>query len=289
MLDPQPASPASKSSLPRAPPSRTHDPRPYETPPALPPPLYTELRQSRGVALRPLVGARGAAAAAAGSSAAVRQLAGSTVRWILRSRRGLYDERERGGEAAGEELAEPEGGAGLATRAKPLESATSAAQSFWKSCLGTQPSSRLALSAEAKKWTVLRAVQFRAHEGMQLLTKDRQSGGERSTSTILYLIALQGVTSTPFRVVDEINQGMDSTNERKVFKLLVAASTEADTPQCFLVTPKLLPGLEYTRDVEVLHIMNGPSIEDGLSAKFNMEEGFFGSRFRNVRARHAES
>lgn len=34
-------------------------------------------------------------------------------------------------------------------------------------------------------------VQFRAHEDMQLLSGTRQSGGERSVSTILYLIALQ--------------------------------------------------------------------------------------------------
>lgn len=27
---------------------------------------------------------------------------------------------------------------------------------------------------------------------------------------------MQGVTQTPFRVVDEINQGMDPVNERKV-------------------------------------------------------------------------
>lgn len=34
-------------------------------------------------------------------------------------------------------------------------------------------------------------VQFRETESMQLLTATRQSGGERSVSTILYLIALQ--------------------------------------------------------------------------------------------------
>jgi hypothetical protein len=44
----------------------------------------------------------------------------------------------------------------------------------------------------------------------------RQSGGERSVSTMLYLIALQEFTKCPFRVVDEINQGMDAVNERKV-------------------------------------------------------------------------
>jgi hypothetical protein len=49
-------------------------------------------------------------------------------------------------------------------------------------------------------------VKFRENEELQLLTGTRQSGGERSVSTILYLLALQGVTVTPFRVVDEINQ-----------------------------------------------------------------------------------
>ncbi len=59
-------------------------------------------------------------------------------------------------------------------------------------------------------------VKFRESEPLQQLTANRQSGGERSVSTILYLIALQDVTVTPFRVVDEINQGMDPINERKV-------------------------------------------------------------------------
>lgn len=31
----------------------------------------------------------------------------------------------------------------------------------------------------------------------------------------------------------------------------------AGTPQCFLLTPKLLPDLPFTRDVRVLQIMNG--------------------------------
>lgn len=228
-------------------------------------------------------------------------------------------------------------------------------------------------------------VKFRSNEDLQLLTATRQSGGERSVSTILYLLALQGVTATPFRVVDEINQvgggdsvsrvsawapghsmtchaldrsldgsnaapceraalpsielrrinpalpqGMDAINERKVFGQLVAASTQEGTPQvgsrgwqaeaqglsawfctgcsvagaigqskhlvttylrqrqgcragapaagsppssrhsmstplsplplppqCFLLTPKLLPDLDYGDDITILQIMNG--------------------------------
>ena len=34
------------------------------------------------------------------------------------------------------------------------------------------------------------------------------------------------------------------------------------TPQCFLLTPKLLPDLPFTRDVTVLQIMNGNHIKD---------------------------
>jgi hypothetical protein len=59
------------------------------------------------------------------------------------------------------------------------------------------------------------------------------------------------VTETPFRVVDEINQGMDQVNERKVFIQLVESSCKPDTPQCFLLTPKLLGGLPFTPEITV--------------------------------------
>ncbi|GLC34495.1 hypothetical protein PLESTB_001255100 [Pleodorina starrii] len=127
---------------------------------------------------------------------------------------------------------------------------------------------RLHEDADFEKYAIQILVQFRAHEDMQLLTGTRQSGGERSVSTILYLIALQGVTETPFRVVDEINQGMDPINERKVYKQLVAASTEEHTPQCFLLTPKLLSNLTYSRDIHTLIIYSSAEMEEGLPATF---------------------
>eukprot|EP00877_Chromochloris_zofingiensis_P011381 jgi/Chrzof1/6497/Cz18g13150.t1 len=120
-------------------------------------------------------------------------------------------------------------------------------------------------------------VKFREGEDLQLLTANRQSGGERSVSTILYLIALQDVTVTPFRVVDEINQGMDPVNERKVFNQLVAASTRDGTPQCFLLTPKLLPDLHYNENTQVLGIFNGTDI-DAAVRKIVSWKTMFGSR-----------
>ncbi len=74
----------------------------------------------------------------------------------------------------------------------------------------------------------------------------------------------QGVTVTPFRVIDEINQGMDPINERKVFTQLVESACRPDTPQCFLLTPKLLPGLQFSPNITILQIMNGPHIHTSL-------------------------
>ena len=60
---------------------------------------------------------------------------------------------------------------------------------------------------------------------MQQLSAGRQSGGEKSVTTMLYLLCLQSVTDAPFRIVDEINQGMDPVNEEKIFSHIVQASS----------------------------------------------------------------
>ena len=49
-------------------------------------------------------------------------------------------------------------------------------------------------------------VKFRENVPLQKLDPFKQSGGERSVSTALYMMALQHLTRVPFRCVDEINQ-----------------------------------------------------------------------------------
>lgn len=114
---------------------------------------------------------------------------------------------------------------------------------------------------EFDKFGILIKVKFRQAGQLQVLSAHHQSGGERSVSTILYLVSLQDLTHCPFRVVDEINQGMDPINERKMFQQLVRAASQPNTPQCFLITPKLLPDLEYSEACSILNVMNGPWIE----------------------------
>ncbi|KAK9459299.1 uncharacterized protein V1516DRAFT_505507 [Lipomyces oligophaga] len=111
--------------------------------------------------------------------------------------------------------------------------------------IGCEGKINLGKDEDFEKWCIEIKVRFRENEQLQLLTHQRQSGGERSVSTIFYLMALQGVTKSPFRVVDEINQGMDPRNERVVHGRMVDIACSNDQSQYFLITPKLLPDLKY--------------------------------------------
>jgi chromosome segregation ATPase len=100
-------------------------------------------------------------------------------------------------------------------------------------------------------------VSFRSGTPLQTLSAARHSGGERSVSTMMYLIALQPLTPAPFRLVDEINQAMDPINERRIWEQVVAASSGDKSPQYFLVTPKLLSDLTYSDSIVVHVVFNG--------------------------------
>ncbi|CAL7950406.1 unnamed protein product [Xylocopa violacea] len=101
-------------------------------------------------------------------------------------------------------------------------------------------------------------VKFRDTDQLQELTRYHQSGGERAVTTAIYMISLQELSRVPFRCVDEINQGMDAANERRVFNLLVKMTGRPNSSQYFLLTPKLLPDLQYSDTVTVHCVFNGP-------------------------------
>ncbi|XP_076749456.1 structural maintenance of chromosomes 5 isoform X2 [Xylocopa sonorina] len=101
-------------------------------------------------------------------------------------------------------------------------------------------------------------VKFRDTDQLQELTRYHQSGGERAVTTAIYMISLQELSRVPFRCVDEINQGMDAANERRIFNLLVKITGRPNSSQYFLLTPKLLPDLQYSNTVTVHCVFNGP-------------------------------
>ena len=119
-----------------------------------------------------------------------------------------------------------------------------------------------------ENWQIHILVKFRENEALSVLDSHRQSGGERAVTTIYYLMSLQRLSRAPFRVVDEINQGMDPRNERIVHERMVDMSCGADDEvddeeavaarsQYFLITPKLLPNLKYAKGMKVHCIASG--------------------------------
>lgn len=122
-----------------------------------------------------------------------------------------------------------------------------------------------------KLWELEIQVAFRLDAPMQTLSGKTHSGGEQSVSTVTYLISLQRYSKAPFVVIDEINQGMDANNERRIHEILVreTCSPEAtEGSQYILITPKLLTNLYYAQGMQCNIIFAGlgmPNIENDPS------------------------
>eukprot|EP00301_Raphidiophrys_heterophryoidea_P004963 c12118_g1_i1.p1 GENE.c12118_g1_i1~~c12118_g1_i1.p1 ORF type:complete len:1149 (+),score=333.16 c12118_g1_i1:167-3448(+) len=122
---------------------------------------------------------------------------------------------------------------------------------------------KLSEDQDVSKYELHIFVKFHEQTKLRQLVSNSQSGGEQSVSTAAFLFALQRLDNAPFRLVDEINQGMDSVNERKMWDVLLssASSSSSSGPgfgQFFIVTPKLLSGLRFDHDTAVHVIFNGP-------------------------------
>ena len=80
-----------------------------------------------------------------------------------------------------------------------------------------------------------------------------QSGGERSTATITFLLALQQHVHSPFRAVDEYDVHMDPKNKEIIANLLVSSVTGLDS-QYLAITPSQLT---FTgKDVHLITVQN---------------------------------
>ena len=80
-----------------------------------------------------------------------------------------------------------------------------------------------------------------------------QSGGERSTATVTFLLALQQHVHSPFRAIDEYDVHMDPKNREIIANLIVSSVTGLDT-QYLAITPSQLT---FTgRDVHLITVQN---------------------------------
>ncbi|KAL0219042.1 hypothetical protein P9112_004695 [Eukaryota sp. TZLM1-RC] len=100
---------------------------------------------------------------------------------------------------------------------------------------------------------------FRRDARLSPLNMTIQSGGERALSIITFLLSLQCIAKCPFRIVDEINRGLDSLNEHSVMNLVVQDSSERDHPQFIVSSPKILDKVPVADDTVITIMMTLPS------------------------------
>jgi chromosome segregation ATPase len=80
-----------------------------------------------------------------------------------------------------------------------------------------------------------------------------QSGGERSTATVTFLLALQQHVHSPFRAVDEYDVHMDPKNREIIANLIVSSIADSDS-QYLAITPSQLT---FTgKDVHLITVQN---------------------------------
>ena len=86
-----------------------------------------------------------------------------------------------------------------------------------------------------------------------------QSGGERTTATMSFLLALQQHVRSPFRAVDEFDIHMDPKNREMIAKVLVSTIKDA-TAQYVVITPSQITFAQQDANVITVQNVEGKSV-----------------------------
>jgi structural maintenance of chromosomes protein 5 len=86
-----------------------------------------------------------------------------------------------------------------------------------------------------------------------------QSGGERTTATMSFLLALQQHVRSPFRAVDEYDIHMDPKNREMIAKILISIIKDA-TSQYIVITPSQITFAGQDMNVITVQNMEGKSV-----------------------------
>jgi chromosome segregation ATPase len=86
-----------------------------------------------------------------------------------------------------------------------------------------------------------------------------QSGGERTTATMGFLLALQQHVRSPFRAVDEYDIHMDPKNREMIAKVLVAMIKDASA-QYVVITPSQITFAQHDANVITVQNLEGKSV-----------------------------
>jgi chromosome segregation ATPase len=86
-----------------------------------------------------------------------------------------------------------------------------------------------------------------------------QSGGERTTATMSFLLALQQHVRSPFRAVDEYDIHMDPKNREMIARMLLSTIKDA-TAQYIIITPSQITFAQEDANIITVQNVEGTSI-----------------------------
>jgi chromosome segregation ATPase len=86
-----------------------------------------------------------------------------------------------------------------------------------------------------------------------------QSGGERTTATMSFLLALQQHVRSPFRAVDEYDIHMDPRNREMIAKILISTIKDANA-QYIVITPSQVTFAQENANIVTVQNVEGKSI-----------------------------
>ncbi len=92
----------------------------------------------------------------------------------------------------------------------------------------------------------------------QLLDAYTQSGGERTTAIMLFLLALQKQIRSPLRAIDEFETHLDPRNREAIFRSIIEA-TRGERVQYLVITPGYLLGVEEVPNIVMVQNVGGTS------------------------------
>jgi len=86
-----------------------------------------------------------------------------------------------------------------------------------------------------------------------------QSGGERTTATMSFLLALQQHVRSPFRAVDEYDIHMDPRNREMIAKILISTIKDANS-QYVVITPSQVTFAQENANIVTVQNVEGKSV-----------------------------
>jgi len=121
------------------------------------------------------------------------------------------------------------------------------------SVVGAKGSVRLIDAQDIESAGLELVVGFKGAEP-QVLNAYTQSGGERSSATMLFLLALQQYLRSPFRAVDEFDIHMDPRNREVISEMLLRQIGRSKDTQYVTITPGQIAAIQD--DIHVITVQN---------------------------------